>query len=78
LRLYENRVLRRIFGPKRQELGENCTMLGGASNTQGRMRNLYIILVTKRQGTRPLGRPRRRGEENIRMTVRQRGREGVG
>jgi hypothetical protein len=26
LRVFENRVLRRIFGPKRDETGENCIM----------------------------------------------------
>jgi hypothetical protein len=29
LRVFENRVLRKIFGPKREEVdrGENCTMM---------------------------------------------------
>jgi hypothetical protein len=39
LRVFENRVLRRIFGPKRDEVG-------------------------------PLGRPRRRWVDNIRMDLR--------
>jgi hypothetical protein len=30
----------------------------------GEMRNAYIILVRKPEGKRPLGRPRRRWEEN--------------
>jgi hypothetical protein len=27
LRFFENRVLRRIFGPKREDHGENCIMM---------------------------------------------------
>jgi hypothetical protein len=32
-------------------------------------RNAYRILVGKPEGKRPLGRPRRRWEDNIRMVV---------
>jgi hypothetical protein len=42
----------------------------------GTMRNLYI-LVGKPDGKRPLGRPRRTWEDNIRMDVREMGWEGV-
>jgi hypothetical protein len=41
------------------------------------MRNLYNILVGKREGKRPLGRPRRRWEDNIRLYLREIGWEGV-
>jgi hypothetical protein len=34
------------------------------------MRNAYKILVGKREGKRPLGRPRRKWGDNIRMDVR--------
>jgi hypothetical protein len=34
------------------------------------MKNSYNILVKKPAGKRPLGRPRRRWEDNIRMDVR--------
>jgi hypothetical protein len=35
------------------------------------MRNTYKILVGKPEGKRPLGRPRRRWEDNIRMDLRE-------
>jgi hypothetical protein len=35
----------------------------------GEKRNAYRILVGKPEGKRPLGRPRRRWEDNIRMDV---------
>jgi hypothetical protein len=34
-------------------------------------RNAYRILVGKPEGKRPLGRPRRRWEDNIRMDLRE-------
>jgi hypothetical protein len=37
----------------------------------GDMRNTYKILVGKRDGKRPLGRPRRIWEDNIKMDVRE-------
>jgi hypothetical protein len=41
------------------------------------MRNVYSIFVGKPEGKRPLGRPRRRWEDNIRMDLREIGWEGV-
>jgi hypothetical protein len=35
------------------------------------VRNSYDILVGKPEGKRPLGRPRRRLEDNIRMDIRE-------
>jgi hypothetical protein len=35
----------------------------------GKMRNSYKILVGKPEGKRPLGRPRRRWEDNIEMDL---------
>jgi hypothetical protein len=35
------------------------------------MRNAYKILVGKPEGKRPLGRPRRRWEDNIKMDLRK-------
>jgi hypothetical protein len=35
------------------------------------MRNAYIIVVRKPEGKRPLGRRRRRLEDNIRMDLRE-------
>jgi hypothetical protein len=43
----------------------------------GEMINAYESLVGKPEGERPLGRPRRRWEDNIRMDVREIGWEGV-
>jgi hypothetical protein len=41
------------------------------------MRNALKILVGKSKGNRPLGRPKHRWEDNIRMDVREIGREGL-
>jgi hypothetical protein len=35
------------------------------------MRNAYNILSGKDEGKRPLGKPRRRWEDNIRMVLRE-------
>jgi hypothetical protein len=92
LRVFENRVLRRIFGPKREEItGEwgklhNEELNGlyslpsivrviksrrmrwvGHIARMGEGRGMYRVLVGKPEGKRPLGRPRRRWEDNIRM-----------
>jgi hypothetical protein len=40
-------------------------------------RNAYWILVGKPEGKRPLGRPRRRWEDNIRMDLREIGWGGM-
>jgi hypothetical protein len=39
----------------------------------GEMKNANSILVGKPEGKRPLGRPRRRYENNIRMDLRETG-----
>jgi hypothetical protein len=41
------------------------------------MINAYSILVGKPEGKRPLGRPRRRWEDNIRIDLRKIGWEDV-
>jgi hypothetical protein len=41
------------------------------------MRNAYNNLVRKPEGERPLGRPRHRWEDNLRMDLRELGWEGV-
>jgi hypothetical protein len=43
----------------------------------GEKRNVYRILVGKPEGKRPLGRPRRRWENNIRMDLRDIGWGGM-
>ena len=37
----------------------------------GERRGVYRILVGKPEGRRPLGRPRRRGEDNIKMDLQE-------
>jgi hypothetical protein len=91
LRAFEGRVLRRIFGPKRDEVARGWRKLHNEELhnlypspsiirmiKSGRMkwaghiarmrdkRNAYRILVG-----RPLGRPRRRWVENIKMNRRE-------
>jgi hypothetical protein len=51
--------------------------MGGACNVHGEMRSSYNILVGKPEGKRPLGRPRRRWLDNIKMYLRKIGLEGV-
>jgi hypothetical protein len=94
LGVFENRVLRRIFGPKRNEvtgewrkmhneelndlysspsiiriIKERMMRWDGHVARMGVKRNVYRLLVAKPQGRRPLGRPRRRWLDNIRMDL---------
>jgi hypothetical protein len=43
----------------------------------GQKRNVYTIFVGKTEGKRPLGRPRRRWENNTKMDLREIGWDGV-
>jgi hypothetical protein len=43
----------------------------------GEGRNVYRVLVGKAKGKRPLGRPRRRWEDGIKMDLREIGWRGV-
>jgi hypothetical protein len=94
---FENRVLRRIFQPKRDEVtGEwrklhneelynvysspdirqvKANEVGGACGTH--VRKVNKVLVGKSERKRPLGRPRRRWEDGIRMDLRGTGLGGV-
>jgi hypothetical protein len=87
--VFENRVLRRIFGPKRDVVaGEwrklhNEDLHGLYSSPSivritktrrvwhvarmGEKRNVYRLLVGNSEGRNPLGRPRLRWLDNIRM-----------
>jgi len=102
LRVFENRVLRRIFGPKRYEVRrewrklhtEELTDLYSATNIirviksrrmrwavhvvhMGENRDLYIFLVGKPEGKRPLGRPRHRWDDNIKVDLQEVGCGGM-
>jgi hypothetical protein len=102
LRVFENKVLRRIFGPKRDEVtGEwrrllnkelyalysspNITRVmksrrlrwAGHVARMGERRGAYRALVGKAEGRRPLGRPRRRWEDIIKMDLREVGWGGM-
>jgi len=43
--------------------------MGGACSSYGERRGVYRVLVGKPEGKRPLGRPRRKWEDNIRMDL---------
>jgi hypothetical protein len=45
--------------------------MGRASSRNGKKRNEYSILVRNPQGKRPLGRPRHRWVDNIKMDLRE-------
>jgi hypothetical protein len=48
---------------KKDEMGRECS-------THGEKRNLYRIFMGKPEGNRPIGRPRHRWEDNIKMDYR--------
>ena len=43
----------------------------------GERKGVYLVLVGKPEGYRPLGRPRRRWEDNIKMDLREVGCGGM-
>jgi len=96
LRMFENMVLRRIFGPRKDEVtgewrrlhNEELNDLYSSSNIvrviklgrmrwaghvtpMGEERGVYRVLVGKPEGKRPLGRPRHRWVNNIRMDLQE-------
>ena len=96
--MFENRVLRRVFGPKRDEVtgewkklhNEELTDLYSLPNIvrvvksrrmrwaghvarMGERRGVHRVLVGKPEGKIPLGRLRRRWEDNIKMDLQEMG-----
>jgi hypothetical protein len=94
LKVFENRVLRRIFGPKRDGVMGGWKKLHneelhnlysspsinriiksrwmrweGHVARMGEKRKVYMLLVGKPEGKRPLRRPRRRWIDNIKMDL---------
>jgi hypothetical protein len=51
--------------------------MGGACSTNGEKRDAYRLLVGKLEGKRPLGRPRRKWMDNIKMDLGEIGWGGV-
>ena len=47
--------------------------MGGACSAYEERRGVYRVLVGKPEGKRPLGRPRRRWENNIMMDIQEEG-----
>jgi hypothetical protein len=45
--------------------------MGGTCSTYGEGRGVYRVSVGKPEGKRPLGRPRRRWEDNIKMDLQE-------
>jgi hypothetical protein len=102
LRVFENRVLRKIFGPKRDEVTREwrrlhkeelndlhssphivrvikCRRMRWAGHVarMEEVRGPYRLLVGRPEGRRPLGRPRRRGADNIQMDLQEVGWRGM-
>jgi len=96
LRVFENRVLWRVFGSKREKVtGEwrklhkeelrdiypfpNIVLVVKSRRMRwmrhvarmGEGRGVHWVLVRKPEGKRPLVRPRRRWEDNIKMDLRE-------
>jgi hypothetical protein len=94
LKVFENRLLRRVFGPKRDEVTGELRKLhieelndlyslpnivrvvrsrsmrwAGHVARMGERRGVNRILVGKPERRRPLGRPRRRWENNIKRDL---------
>ena len=51
--------------------------MGGVCSAYGVRRGVYGVLVGKPEGKRPLGRPKRRWEDNIKMDLQKVGCGGM-
>ncbi|KAJ4436729.1 hypothetical protein ANN_16861 [Periplaneta americana] len=72
------KVEKKIFGAKKDEvIGErrklHNTELHALYSSPDISRNAYRVLVGRPEGKRPLGRPRRRWEDNIKIDLRELG-----
>ncbi|KAJ4449643.1 hypothetical protein ANN_01047 [Periplaneta americana] len=101
VKVFENKVLRKIFGAKRDEVTGEWRKLhntelhalysspdiirnikfrrlrwAGHVARMGESRNAYRVLVGRPEGKRPLGKPRRMWEDNIKMDLREVGYDG--
>jgi hypothetical protein len=65
--LYSSPSIIRVIKSRRMRWAGNAARMGEGTNT-------YRILVGKLEGKRPLGRPRRRWVNNIKMDLREVGR----
>ena len=102
LRVFDNRSLRRIFGPKRDEVTREwrklhneepndlyCSLCivrvitsrrmrwAGHVARMGEKRGLYRALAGEPEKKKPLGRPRRRWEDNIKIDLQEVGCGGM-
>jgi hypothetical protein len=99
--VFENRELRRIFGPKRDEITGDWRKLKneihnlcsspsiirmiksrrmiwvGHVARMGETRNAHKILMGEPEGKRPLGIPRCRWVDNMKMNLKERGWNGM-
>jgi hypothetical protein len=62
---------------KASEMDVKEDEMGRACNMNGEKRNAYGILVGKPEGKRPLGRPRHRWVNNIKMNLKEIGWGGM-
>jgi hypothetical protein len=51
--------------------------MDGTCGTHGEGRSVYRVLVGRPEGKKPLGRPRRRWEDNIKMDLTEIGVDGA-
>jgi hypothetical protein len=51
--------------------------MGGACSADGKKRDVYRVLMEKPEGKRPLGRHRRRWEDNVIMDIQEIGCGGM-
>jgi hypothetical protein len=68
--VYSSPSIIRVIKSRRMRWAEHAARMG-------ERRNAYRILVGKPEGKRPLGRPRRRWVDNIKMNLREVGWDGM-